>query len=113
LAASATLREIAFGLTFSSLSPPLRRRQLYSSAPRFRQTDGDRLLWRASAMFAFPDMFHFLAHEFARLGGRRFAFTFIFTRSFGCFFFWHNNKVSPLIGYLDVAKKALISACIL
>src|SRR6266550_8506375 len=69
-------------------------------------------------MFAFPNMFHFFAHEFARLGGRRFAFAhefarlggrrfafaFVFARPFDWFFFWHSKIVSPLARYLDVTK---------
>jgi hypothetical protein len=55
-------------------------------------------------MFAFPNMFHFLAHELARLRGRSFAFTFIFARPFGCFFFWHNKIISPPTPHLDVTK---------
>jgi hypothetical protein len=47
-------------------------------------------------MFAFANMFHFFAHEFARLGGRRQTFAFVFTRPFDCFFFWHCKIVSPL-----------------
>jgi hypothetical protein len=55
-------------------------------------------------MFAFANMFHFFAHEFARLGGRRQTFAFVFTRSFDWFFFWHSKIVSPLARYLDVTK---------
>ena len=42
-------------------------------------------------MFAFPNMFHFFAHEFARLGGRRFAFALVLARTFDRFFFWHTK----------------------
>ena len=56
-------------------------------------------------MLAFPNVFHFFAHELAGLRGRRFAFTLIFARSFNCFFFWHNKMVSPLATPLDVTKK--------
>ncbi len=52
-------------------------------------------------MFAFPNVFHFFAHELARLSGRGFAFSFVFMRPFYCFFFWH-NKVSPPNTPLDV-----------
>jgi hypothetical protein len=55
-------------------------------------------------MFSFSNMFHFLAHELARLSRRRFAFALVFTRPFPCFF-WHSNIGSPLIAYLDVMKK--------
>jgi hypothetical protein len=33
-------------------------------------------------MFAFADVFHFFAHEFARLCRRSLSFTFIFARPF-------------------------------
>src|SRR6059058_4799217 len=46
-------------------------------------------------MFAFANMFHFLAHEFACLGGGRFAFAFVFTRPFDWFFFRHTNSFAP------------------
>jgi len=94
-AAFAALGEIAPGLAFRSLLAPLRWRQLYSSSARLWQTDCDRLLWGTSTMFAFANMFHFLAHELPCLGGRRFAFAFVFTRPFCCFFFWHTNSFRP------------------
>ena len=53
-------------------------------------------------MFALPNVLHFFAHEFARLGGRRKPFTFIFVRPFDCFVFWHNANVSPWNPLLDV-----------
>src|SRR5438105_13359660 len=61
-------------------------------------------------MLAFPNMFHFFAHEFASLCGRRFAFPFIFARLFDWFFFWHTKIVSPLTRYLDVMKTVSTSA---
>ena len=57
-------------------------------------------------MFAFPNMFHFFTHKFARLGGRRQTFAFVFSRPFDWFFFWHNKIVSPLTAHLDVMKTA-------
>jgi hypothetical protein len=60
-------------------------------------------------MLAFPNVFHFFAHELAGLRGRRFAFTLIFARSFNCFFFWHNKMVSPLATPLDVTKRVVTS----
>ena len=53
-------------------------------------------------MFAFADVFHFLAHKFACLGGRRFAFPFVFTRSLDWFFFRHSERISPPVARLDV-----------
>ena len=55
-------------------------------------------------MFAFSNVFHFLAHKLARLSAGRFAFTLVFARSFNCFFFWHNKIVSPLVMCLDVEE---------
>jgi hypothetical protein len=86
------------------LCAALWRRQLHSSPPRLGETNGDCLLWRSGAVFAFANVFHFFAHKFARLSGRRFAFTLFFVRSFDCFFFWHNKMVSPLATRLDVNK---------
>jgi hypothetical protein len=56
-------------------------------------------------MFALPDMFHFLADKFARLGGGRPPFAFVFACPFNHFFFWH-DKVSPLERYSDVTERA-------
>jgi hypothetical protein len=80
------------------------RRQLYSGPPRLGETNGDRLLWRSGAVFTFPNVFHFFAHKLARLSGRRLAFALIFARAFNCFFFWHNNMISPLATRLDVKE---------
>ncbi len=55
-------------------------------------------------MFAFADMFHFFAHELARLGGSRFAFTLVLARPFDYFVFWHNTLVSPPGAQLDVTR---------
>jgi hypothetical protein len=65
------------------------RRQFDSRAPRFRQADGNRLLRRPRAMFAFADVMKFLAHKFASLGGRRFALPRIGPRPFDGSVFWH------------------------
>jgi hypothetical protein len=56
-------------------------------------------------VFAFPNVFHFLAHKLAGLSAGRFAFALVFARLFYCFFFWHNKMVSPLDTRLDVNKK--------
>jgi hypothetical protein len=85
------------------------RRQLYSGPPRLGQTNGDRLLWRAGTVFAFPNVFHFFAHKLARLSGRRLAFAFIFARAFNWFFFWHNKMISPLATSLDVINSGKYS----
>jgi hypothetical protein len=82
------------------------RRQLYSRSPRLGQTNGDRLLWRAGTVFAFPNVFDFFAHKLARLSGRRLAFALIFARAFNWFFFWHNKMISPLTTRLDVINNA-------
>ena len=43
-------------------------------------------------MFAFADMMHLFADEFAGLGGERFAFAFIFAGAFKRFFFRHTKN---------------------
>jgi hypothetical protein len=42
-------------------------------------------------VLAFPNVLYFFAHEFARLGGGRFALAFVLTRPFDWFFFWHTK----------------------
>jgi hypothetical protein len=101
---SATLCEIALCLAFCSLFAAFWWRQLYSRPPRLGQTNGDRLLWRSGAVFAFPNVFHFFAHKLACLSGRRFAFALIFVRAFDWLFFWHNKMISPLVTRLDVKE---------
>jgi hypothetical protein len=55
-------------------------------------------------MFAFTNMFHFLAHKLACLSTGRFAFALIFARAFNCFFLWHDKMVSSLTELSDVIK---------
>jgi len=55
-------------------------------------------------VFTFANVFHFFAHELARLSAGRFAFALVFARAFNCFFFWHNRNVSPLAARFDVAR---------
>jgi hypothetical protein len=104
-APGAALCKVALCLTLCSLFATFWRRQLYSGSPRLGQTNGDRLLWRAGAVFAFPNVFHFFAHKLARLSGRRFAFALVFARAFNWFFFWHNKMISPLERCLAVNNK--------
>ena len=60
--------EIAFRLIALIFSVPLAgRRQIHAGAPRFRQTNGDRLLRGADAVFALTDVVNFLADELAGL----------------------------------------------
>ena len=40
-------------------------------------------------MLAFPDVVHFLADEFPRLGAGSFTFARVFLRPFDSFLFWH------------------------
>jgi hypothetical protein len=61
-------------------------------------------------VFAFPNVFHLFAHKLASLSAGRFAFAFVFARSFDWFFFWHNKMVSPLEGGLDVKKAAGVTS---
>jgi hypothetical protein len=103
-APGAALCEIPFCLALCSLLAAFWRWQLYSGSTRFGETNGDRLLRRSSAVFAFPNVFHFFAHKLARLSRRRFAFPLVLARSLDCFFFWHNKMVSSLATRLDVNK---------
>jgi hypothetical protein len=48
----------------------LRRRKLYASPARFRQTDRDGLLGGAGSMLPFPDMVHFFTNKFSSLRRR-------------------------------------------
>ena len=61
-------------------------------------------------MLAFPNVFHFFAHELAGLSAGRFSFTLGFARSFNCFFFWHNKMVSPLVMSLDVNNNSRVAS---
>jgi hypothetical protein len=83
------LREITLRLAFYSFLAALRRRQFYSSPPRLRETNRDRLLRRASTVFALANVFHFFAHKLASLSRRRFALALVFARAFDGLFFWH------------------------
>src|SRR6185437_6657311 len=56
------------------------RRQVDARAPRFGETDRDRLLRRARAMLAAPDLLHLLADEFAGLRRRGFALPLVAPR---------------------------------
>lgn len=104
MASGAALCEIALCLTLCLLLAAFWRRQLYSGPPRLGQTNGDRLLWRSGAVFAFPNVFHFFAHKLAGLSAGRLAFTLILARAFNWFFFWHNRMISPLATRLDVKE---------
>ncbi len=104
-ATSTPFCKIALRLALCSFSAALRRRQLYSGSTCFGEANSDRLLWRAGAVFTFSNVFHFFAHEFARLSAGRFAFALVFARAFNCFFFGHNRNVSPLAGRLDVEDR--------
>ncbi len=44
-------------------------------------------------MFALANVVHFLADEFARLGGGRLPFARILPRSLNCFLFWHTSML--------------------
>ena len=47
-------------------------------------------------MFAFADVFHFLAHKLTSLRRGRLAFSLVLASAFSCFFFWHNIILSLL-----------------
>ena len=66
-----------------------RRRKIYPGPARFGQANRDRLLRRSRAVLAFANVFHLLTHKFTRLRARRFAFSFVFFRSFDRLLFRH------------------------
>ncbi len=68
-----------------------RRSQLHARSPRFRQSDGDRLLGRSCAMFSFSDVLDLFAHELAGLRRRRFSLGLVASGTFNRFFFRHRN----------------------
>ncbi len=68
-----------------------RRSQLHARSPRFRQSDGDRLLGRSCAMFSFSDVLDLFAHELASLRRGRFALRFVASCTFNRLFFRHRN----------------------
>ena len=86
----AAFREITLGLPFGSRLTTFGWRQFYARPSRFREPNGYGLLWRACAVFAFPYVLHFLAHEFARLRRWRETLAFIFACPFDWSFFRHD-----------------------
>jgi hypothetical protein len=102
----AAFGEIALGLAFGSRLAALGRWQLHSGPARLRQTDRDRLLRRARAMFALADVLHLLAHKLPCLRRRRQPLPFVFACPFNCFVFWHNKIVSLGTSALDVNQIA-------
>jgi hypothetical protein len=62
-----------------------------TGAPRFTQTDSDRLLRRTCTVLTFPYMFDFFVDEFSGCGGWRFAFAQIFLCAFDYFLFRPNS----------------------
>jgi len=66
-----------------------RRRKAHTGAPRFGQPNGNRLLWRTRAVFAFSNVVEFFAHEFARLCGCGFTNPAVFARPFDGRLTWH------------------------
>jgi len=67
----------------------LRWRERHAGTTRLRQSDRNRLLGRARAVFALADMMDFFAHELSRLGARRFALAGVSTRAVDGRFLWH------------------------
>src|SRR5262249_22530387 len=94
LGSAAAFSRVALGLLAGALGGLARfgRRQLYSCSARLGKSDGDCLLGGAGPVFALPDMFHFLANEFAGLGAGGLAFARILTRTLDGSFLWHNSK---------------------
>src|SRR5207248_4677510 len=66
-----------------------RSRQIDAGAPRFRETDGDRLFCGSRAVLALADMMHFFTNEFAGLCRRGFTLTLVALRPFDRFLLGH------------------------
>src|SRR5262245_21675391 len=81
--------QIASSLSFRTPAAALRRTERHASTPGFRQADRDRLLGRASAMFAFAHVMDFLANELTGLRPGRFALTSIAVGAFDRGFLRH------------------------
>jgi hypothetical protein len=78
--------------------PALRRRQFHPRAPRLREPDGDRLLRRPGAMFAFANMVHLLANELSGLRAGSLSFTRVLSRSIDGSFFRHDAHSRAIAG---------------
>src|ERR1041384_4201181 len=83
------LLKIARGLLAGLFRSLLGRRQVHSSAPRLRETDGDCLFGRSRAVLSFTNMLDLFADKLSGLRAWRFSFFLIFFRSFQSFFFRH------------------------
>jgi hypothetical protein len=77
----------------------LRRSQLDARAPRFGESNRNRLLRRARAVLPLTDVFDLFANELAGLRGRRLPFTLGPSRAFQCLLFRHKSPLRrPGIG---------------
>ena len=68
-----------------------RWRKFHSRSPPLGKADRDRLPGRPRSMFSFANVFHFFAHKFPGLSGRRFPFPLIFAGPVDHIFCWHNS----------------------
>jgi len=68
------------------------RPQLHARPPGLREPDCDGLFRGASPVLAFPDVLHFLPHEFSGLSGRSFAFPRVFSSSLERLLFRHKTS---------------------
>jgi hypothetical protein len=86
-----TLREIALGFhaRLGGCVASLRRRQLHSGSPCFRQANRDSLLWRPGPVLSFTNVMHLFSNEFAGLRAGRFSFSFILAGAFYGFLLRH------------------------
>src|SRR5438445_1338673 len=80
-------------------------RQINAGAARLRQSDRDRLLGRARAMFAFAHVLDFLAHEFAGLRRGRLSFALILARTGDGRLIGHDNSPHQYRGCNRYATK--------
>ena len=87
-------------------APGRRWLQRHTGAPRLGQPDGDRLLRRARAVFALPDVLHLLADELTRGGGRCLPRAKVALRLFQRRLTWHEENLPTLPMQTSPATRA-------
>src|SRR4051812_20432175 len=85
-----SLLVVALGAALHAARAVARRLQRHARATRLRQADRDRLLGRARAVLALPDVFHLLANELAGRGRRAPSAAQLLPRSLHRASLWHD-----------------------
>src|SRR2546423_1777408 len=65
---------------------------LYAGSPGLRKANGDGLLCRSCAVFAFSNVVHLLTNELPSLCGCGFSFPRVFPCRLDRFLFWHASS---------------------